>query len=698
MKKNLFYAAFAIAMMASCTNEDNLVVDPVEPTPEDKVALNLGVVAPSVNATVGARGTGAVGDVAGTNNVWNSQQLYIAMIDRETGDLAKDVETNDTIMGWSTYTYRAPRKEQGVTDSIGNIRIYQNTAVPTTPAGNGTIQYLYYPTQGTFDFYGWHLDDAGGSPAITKTAATATTASTTSIAITGITINGTQDIMGAKTKPFTSTDNYANYTTELAPWAFSARTARNEIDPILKFEHQLARVKFFVKAGSQSAAIYDNATPTSPKAGLDDANAATTSAMYVTGISIPNLHTTLSMTLDNTTIATTAGTEVDTFKLGSLINGIVGDSLTPVAPYYHKDYTGTKAQDVTTNEAQVGESIMFLPVSATDGKGTDKQIEILLNLKQRVQLTEVEGTTDKTFGFKTQSSKVTVLAEHVKNGNSTVTAFEPGKSYNVYITIYGFERIEISAELTPWKDGGDVDVDIEEGTSKGDQSQTPTTYDITFNVTDGNNAIADPVITVSSPAEATVSGTTITVPAGTQSITYSVTASGYDPITNATATVDATTNNTVNVTMSAQAPTTEKVTVTINATPADATVTINGQTVSTLEVEKGTDVTWSVAKEGYTTQEGTYTAIAEDKTETITLVGEDRTVTFSVLGYKADTTPTITVNEVALEGTTTIAKVGDVISWKVTGTKEDDSATEKTGTFTVVAEANNNTITVNLAQ
>lgn len=644
MKKNLFYAAFALAMMASCTNEDNLVVDPVEPTPEDKVALNLGVVAPSVNATVGARGTGAVGDVAGTNNVWNSQQLYIAMIDRETGDLAKDVETNDTIMGWSTYTYRAPRKEQGVTDSIGNIRIYQNTAAPTTPADKGTIQYLYYPTQGTFDFYGWHLDDAGGSPAITKTAATANTASTTSIAITGITINGTQDIMGAKTKPFTSTDNYANYTTELAPWAFSARTARNEIDPILKFEHQLARVKFFVKAGSQSAAIYDNADPTTPKAGLDDANAATTSAMYVTGISIPNLHTTLSMTLNNTGITTTAGTAVDTFKLGSIVADTIG-ALTPVAPNYHKDYTGNKAQGVTTNEAQVGESIMFLPVSATDGKGTDKQIEILLNLKQRVQLTENEETDAKTFGFKTQSSKVKVLAEHVKNGNSTVTAFEPGKSYNVYITIYGFERIEISAELTPWKDGGDVDVDIEEGTSKGDQSQTPpatpTTKNVTINVTDGTSTIEADAIEIKEKdnAEATaVQAVEGKYPLEVgKTYTVTVTEAGYTQADNTEITVTAETAETVTVTMTQNQAPAEKVALTfiINDIPTTdpattATITINGAETAynhndgagtAIEVEKGS-VTYTITT-------------SDNKTTTASIdVQNAETITVSYTGFQ----------------------------------------------------------------
>ena len=103
MKKNLFYAAFAIAMMASCTNEDILVVDPVEPTPEDKVAIELGIDAPTVNATLNPRSTGSVGGtgetgIASEANSWNGQKLYITMIDRATGDVAQNNGAN--IMAW----------------------------------------------------------------------------------------------------------------------------------------------------------------------------------------------------------------------------------------------------------------------------------------------------------------------------------------------------------------------------------------------------------------------------------------------------------------------------------------------------------------------------------------------------------------------------------------------------------------------
>ena len=57
----------------------------------------------------------------------------------------------------------------------------------------------------------------------------------------------------------------------------------------------------------------------------------------------------------------------------------------------------------------------------------------------------------------------------------------------------------------------------------------------------------------------------------------------------------------------------------INPTPADAVVTINGEVRSYIAAEHGTSITWEVSKEGYTTQSGTYTMGDEDYTETVEL-------------------------------------------------------------------------------
>ena len=82
MKKQFFYAAMALAVMSSCSKDN----DPGIGNPDDnndKAVIALGVDVPTVTAL--SRGTGSVGDVEGANNKWNSQRLYIHMVDRATG-------------------------------------------------------------------------------------------------------------------------------------------------------------------------------------------------------------------------------------------------------------------------------------------------------------------------------------------------------------------------------------------------------------------------------------------------------------------------------------------------------------------------------------------------------------------------------------------------------------------------------------
>lgn len=74
------------------------------------------------------------------------------------------------------------------------------------------------------------------------------------------------------------------------------------------------------------------------------------------------------------------------------------------------------------------------------------------------------------------------------------------------------------------------------------------------------------------------------------------------------------------VTVKSQTPApTEKVTITINPTPSDATVKLNGEVKSSIEVDKGSSVTYEVSKEGYTSKSDTVLA---DSTKTVDVVLE----------------------------------------------------------------------------
>lgn len=559
MKKQFFYAAMAVALMASCTSEDNLTVDPVNPTPEDdKVEIKLGVDAPSVTATSksASRSTGSVGDETGANNVWNSQKLYITMIDRATGTVAvdPDSENGDAILSHTNYVYYAPRKsEQTSADTYGkgDIRIYTDELEDqdqyNAETDKGIIKHVYYPANGKFDFLGWHLDDAAVNVAADDEAGVpgvdgyTVTMTANEKSVNNIKLNGHRDIMGARTTD-RSTDNTV-VTNDLLSWLYSARTARNEVHPVLKFQHQLARLKFFVRAGSESASdsIWDATQSkwTERPTVATTVSGITTEAMYVTGLTVNKMTDAVNMNLaavveGKDTILTTAATGASTtaiFTLGSYDENtkqIV--DLKPVAPEYEWKKASAESQAYfkpNYKGTQIGESILFFPDAAA---GSAQTVELTLDLAQWVKNTEDESWTDQsstpqyTYILKEQPANLKVHARSVKVDQSTFAkVFEAGKSYNVFITIYGFERIEVSAELTAWEDGGDVEVDIEE-----EESVIPG-YTTTFDVKDAEgNAITNATITWSfEDGTATGTGYKVTALQGTI-INYTVECEGYE--------------------------------------------------------------------------------------------------------------------------------------------------------------------------
>ena len=557
MKKQFFYAAFALAMMASCTSEDTPLVEQPTTPEDDRVAIELGVDTPTITAS--GRSTGSVGDVAGASNTWNSQRLYIAMFNCDGDTLAKE-KVNGAyapIMDNTTFYYLAPTTagttvdwngnaasgEEGTGAGTGKIRIYKwgtGTSGTTDPTINendeGLLQYVYYPVNGQYDFIGWHVDDATNTVAdLDETKE-----------IKSIKINGSQDIMGAKTKEFTQ-ENYApaGFTTAqwdaLNGWNFSARTARNKIHPILKFEHQLARLKFFVRAGSEQTASmkYDGSAwaekatkgTTTDAVGATIADPTSTTAMYVTDLRALGMVDLIDLDLNGTEPATTladALADVNknvTFTLKGRKDGAKNVSeLTPTAPEYFP-YNGQNVPEGEDKGTPVGESIMFFPYDATGVAMTSVKLE--LDLKQYVIDTEDETTDPNTFTYKykTTTAPVTIHAASVVQGaNQYATKFEAGNSYNVYITIYGFERIEVSAELTAWEMGGDVDVDVEEGVSNVklvfDGITLPTDGPTEAKIKVGNKIFT---YTGTGTFEALI-------PYGTTELDYSITVEGYNPI------------------------------------------------------------------------------------------------------------------------------------------------------------------------
>lgn len=78
------------------------------------------------------------------------------MVDRNTGLEAEEGAENakTKILDNGVLEFRAPKADA---KDKGAIRIYKTY---TEDSDNGVIQYKYYPTNGQYTFYGYHIDDA----------------------------------------------------------------------------------------------------------------------------------------------------------------------------------------------------------------------------------------------------------------------------------------------------------------------------------------------------------------------------------------------------------------------------------------------------------------------------------------------------------------------------------------------------------
>lgn len=512
MKKQFFYAALAIALMSSCS-KDNEPVNTTDPTPENPgvidetkpVAIELGINAPSVTAT---RGTGSVGDIAGdAKNVWNKQQLKIYMF-------PKNSISASYVSPINTLNFLAP---DGTTSSKITI-------------ADGTIPY--YPMQGAFDFYGYHMDTGENNANPTANLAEG------SFTVNGE-IDGTNDVMAAIAsvtlddqvkllnklketdtyKITTAADDTKSITNGETPLTdaekvalakeiektFSSYAARRDIQPTLTFKHLLTRLKFNVKAGEKQAAIdqyadgTDGKLPIVSEHNFPDLTALTDeqktalengeivdlepdaggtsagehSAVFIQSIKVTDQQNLVSLTFTQGTapVISAEGTITTPAVLPTYTPAFSGTdgvfTLMDRENSITKDLTPTATAELA-NATSVGESMMVAP------KQESFKVEIIVMQYVKTK----EGETSATDEYKWKLSKLTstVKAPTIMpnpKGEGTIDStdkdettgnffFATGKSYNINITVYGYQKIEISAELTGWIAGSDVEVNPED--------------------------------------------------------------------------------------------------------------------------------------------------------------------------------------------------------------------------------------------
>lgn len=466
MKKQFFYAALAIGMMSSCSSNDlpgNQ--QPENPmTNEDKVAIELGIASPNFNIEATTRGAGAVGSSEDDNNKWKGEQLYISMFDSEN-HLVTD-ESGDFI--FKDLKFHAPQAQQS-----GAITMYSDYR----DNQNYTKEFRYYPQTGKYSFYGYYIDDAE-----------VTTTWPEEDGIVKVKINGTQDIMTAKTAPLDKTPEGSDATqqsqtayssqdikepttsgdviwSDMIARAFSAWTSRRGLKPILNFNHKLARLRFFVKAGEAAAATHSYNEESHLWEPKTQTSNGLNKGVFITRLRTEDMTNAIELNLFEGTAAPQSGAPLAPYFLRSMdsegkpevlvdANGTEQVNETgceylknPVAP----EQFGTQAE-TGKKKTPVGD-IMFLPDE------NNKEITCTLNLKEAIQTQEIVtgGISTETWEEKkSEDIEFTIKATDIEkdSNNAGLTEFKAGEQYDITIVVYGYQKIEVHAALSKWVDGG----------------------------------------------------------------------------------------------------------------------------------------------------------------------------------------------------------------------------------------------------
>lgn len=221
MKKVLFLAAAATAVLASCSSDEQLASQ--NPN-DDKVEIKIGM----TTGEMASRGTGTVGDIEGSaKNKWAGQKVNVYMTEKGTLTVAED---NVGPLYPNVEMLTPGNALTGVEASVSDIAY----------RADGLAKY--YPLNNSYDFYGYRIDNAETQGALE---------SENSITVPFV-IDGSQDIMTAVTEEVTDEAlEAAGLTTDNL---FSAKSARNGFIPNLVFNHELTRLTFSVVAGNKDAA------------------------------------------------------------------------------------------------------------------------------------------------------------------------------------------------------------------------------------------------------------------------------------------------------------------------------------------------------------------------------------------------------------------------------------------------------------
>lgn len=306
--------------------------------------------------------------------------------------------------------------------ATGDAKFAINAQAATAPSGQATGAlswvggvHFYYNGNDLYDFYAVHVDDAiadaeNGANALKIASGTDLEKAPLTV---DLILNGTQDIMVAvpnKEKDIEGNDKVSD-TGKL----YSAWSSRRGVKPNLVFTHLLTRLNFMAMCGNTAL----------PEAGKE---------IKITKIEVLDVFNKAKLSIIPEQKLTTVAKDPEAKVNFELMKEDGGDLVPFDTPH--------EVSSIDDFE-QVGANMLVCPESA---------------YKAKIYL-EQDGDGDG----KIIESEKTNREYDIKLGDSKV--FEAGYMYNIKLTVYSLERIEIEATLKPWEQGGDVNIGQDEDTA-----------------------------------------------------------------------------------------------------------------------------------------------------------------------------------------------------------------------------------------
>lgn len=454
MKKYFMFVAVAAAgMLASCSS-DSLTAgsDPtIEPTLEERVPIKISVASPKLKGVT--RSVGTVGDTLGGTNVWLKEKVKVFMFVKNSNPLTLATDENGSIYDDTELT-----TPNNVPSGIANEIV----------AGGDSIKYKYYPSVGNFDFWGYYIDDANNG-AIDRGA--------TAYKVP-FKIKGCQDLMVAKAD--TTTAQYDIITDRNSgtpsPWPdqdrfYSAYSARRNVQPDMTFKHLLTRLTFSVVGKDYKAigwketvtpgvyalpgsGVYDGVFVKSIKAKSKETGNII--AAY-TGDAKP---TTELIEFNGDYVMLPLGTKrgerttnlVDslydqtTFSTATWNNKAAMEALLTIGNANWDSIMRPKTID-PTNATPIGGALLVSPEDSYD---------LEIELGQYLLVEDSYPVPGSNSQYEVRYFKVPYTITPTKVNGTT-----QGVSYNVKITLFGFEKIEVTTTLEAWTPGEEISFDAE---------------------------------------------------------------------------------------------------------------------------------------------------------------------------------------------------------------------------------------------